>query len=180
LRERFERSRVGRALISVFVVATLVTVVTANLPPSHLQDVLVKADHPYLYGLALDQDWGVFAPDPRQETVDLFARVTFADGSQAVWQVPRRNAVVGAYIDYRWLKWAEWAVEPSYGELWRPAAIYAARQAASRGHVPVKVELVDRSHVISQPGVEAPPVRVTDNVFFSTRITPTLLQGTGG
>jgi hypothetical protein len=57
--------------------------------------VRLRADHPYLYGLDLEQNWGVFAPDPRQETVDVLARVSFADGSQQTWQIPRRDPVVG-------------------------------------------------------------------------------------
>src|SRR5213592_968446 len=93
LQERVERTTVGRIVISAFLVLTLITLVTANLPPSRLQDLLLSAEHPYLYGIALDQDWGVFAPDPRRETIDFTARVTFADGSQAIWKVPRRNPV---------------------------------------------------------------------------------------
>jgi hypothetical protein len=180
LQERFERSRPGRILISLFVIVTLVTVVTANLPASRLQDVLLKPDHPYLYGLGLDQAWGVFAPDPRQATVDLIARVTFADGSQATWQVPRRNNVVGEYLDYRWLKWAEWTVQPAYANLDRPTAIYAARRLATQGRRPVRVTLVDRSHPISPPG-QIPDVEpVGDRTFYTTPITPAMLQGTSG
>jgi hypothetical protein len=180
LQERFERSRPGRILISLFVIVTLVTVVTANLPASRLQDVLLKPDHPYLYGLGLDQAWGVFAPDPRQATVDLIARVTYADGSQATWQVPRRNNVVGEYLDYRWLKWAEWTVQPAYSNLDRPTAIYAARRLATQGHQPVRVTLVDRSHPISPPG-QIPDVEpVGDRTFYTTPITPAMLQGTSG
>ena len=116
-------------VISLFVLATLVTILTANLPPSRLQVDLLKADHPYLYGADLEQNWGVFAPDPRQQTVDVLALVTFADGSTETWQVPRRNPVVGEYIDYRWLKWTEWVVSPAYPELAKPTALYAARRS---------------------------------------------------
>lgn len=180
LQERFERSRTGRILISLFVIVTLVTVVTANLPASRLQEVLLKPDHPYLYGVGLDQTWGVFAPDPRQVTVDLRAQVMFADGSQETWQVPRRNNVVGEYLDYRWLKWAEWTVQPAYSNLYRPAAIYAARRLATRGRRPVRVSLIDRSHPISPPG-QIPDVEpVGDRTFYTTPITEAMLRGTSG
>jgi len=46
--QRFERSPGGRLLISLFVILTLVTILTANLPASHLQSLLMKADHPFL------------------------------------------------------------------------------------------------------------------------------------
>jgi hypothetical protein len=180
LRERFERSRAGRVLISLFVIVTLVTVLTANLPPSHLQDVLLRADHPYVYGLALDQDWTDFAPDPRQETVDVLARVTFADGSQETWHVPQGNRFVGEYVDYRWRKWAEWAVQPAYPELSRPVALYIARRLATPERRPVRVELIDRSHVISPPGQIPGLVPVTERTFFTTRITEAMLAGASG
>jgi hypothetical protein len=180
LQERFERTRAGRVLISLFLVVTLLTILTANLPASRLQDVLMKPDHTYLYGAGLDQNWGVFAPDPRSVTVDLRALVTFADGSQATWQVPRRNNVVGEYIDYRWLKWAEWTVQPAYSNLYRPAAIYAARRLATGGRVPVRVSLIDRSHPISPPG-EIPDVEpVGDRTFYTLPITEAMLRGTSG
>jgi len=180
LQERFERSRAGRVIISLFIVATAVTVLTANLPPSRLQVVLLKADHPYLYAADLQQDWGVFAPDPRQQTVNVLAQVTFADGSQATWHVPRRNPVVGEYIDYRWLKWTEWVVSPAYPNLSRPAAVYVARRFATPARRPVKVTLIDRSHTIPLPGQPSVPSPATEKAFFTTPITEAMLHGGSG
>ncbi len=180
LQERFERSRAGRVVISLFVIATLVTVLTANLPASRLQTVLLKADHPYLYGADMEQNWGVFAPDPRQETVNVLAQVTFADGSVKTWQVPRRNPVVGEYIDYRWLKWEEFVVSPQYRQLYRPAAIYAARREATPQHRPVQVIIVDRSHPILPAGQIPAHVHVDFHSVYTTRITEAMLRGTNG
>ncbi len=180
MQERFERSRAGRVLISLFVLLMLVTILTANLPASYLQDRLLKVDHPYLYAVDMEQNWGVFAPDPRQQTVDVLGRVTFADGSHETWRVPRRNPVVGEYIDYRWLKWTEWVVSPAYPELQKPAAIYIARHLAKPGRRPVRVALIDRSHGIvaaGQPSVPAPP---GDHTFYTTRITEAMLRGGSG
>jgi hypothetical protein len=181
VQERFERSRAGRVVISLFVLAILVGLLTANLPASYLQGKLLNADHSYFNALDLDQDWGVFAPDPRQETVDVFARVTFADGSTETWQVPRRNPVVGEYIDYRWLKWEEWVVAPALvGELPRPAAIYVARRLATPTRRPVRVALVDRSHPIPPLGQPTAPTPPSDSNFYSTSITEAMLRGASG
>ena len=180
LQERVERSRAGRVLISLFLIVTLLGILTANLPPSRLQTLLLRADHGYLNGVDLSQDWGVFAPDPRQQTVDVLARVDFADGSHQMWHIPARNAVVGEYIDYRWRKWEEWVVSPAYGQLPRPAAIYIARSVATPEHRPVKVILIDRSHSILPPGGQALTTPPGDRQFASTRITPAMLGGAGG
>lgn len=179
LQERVARSRAGRVVISLFVIATVVTILTANLPPSRLQTVLLKADHPYLYGVDLEQNWGVFAPDPRQETIDVLARVSFADGSQQTWRIPRRDPVVGEYIDYRWRKWEEWVISPAYSQLPRPAAIYVARTLATPEHRPVRVTLINRFHAILPPGQPSGPVLPGVRKFFTTRITPAMLQGAG-
>ncbi len=177
LQERFERSRSGRVLISLFILGTVVVLLTANLPSSWLGTELLKADHPYLYGVGMDQNWGVFAPDPRQQTVDLHALVTFPDGSNETWQVPRRNPVVGEYLDYRWLKWAEYAVEPGESQLLRPAALYIARRLASPGHRPVRVILFDRTRPILPPGQRPAAEPVKDNPLLTLLITPAMLRG---
>ena len=178
LQERLEHSRAGRVLISIFVLVTGITVLTANLPASRLQTVLMRADHPYLNGAFLSQDWGVFAPDPRQQTVDIFARVTFADGSEQTWRIPARNPVVGEYVDYRWRKWEEWIGSPSTAvPLYVPGAIYAARALATPGRRPVRVVMVDRYHQITPPG-QPSTAQPTERTIYTTRITPAMLRGT--
>ena len=179
--ERVEHSRIGRVLISLFVVVTLITVLTANLPASRLQSLLLKADHPYLNAADLQQNWGVFAPDPRSQTVDVLARVTFADGSQETWQIPARDPVVGEYIDYRWRKWEEWVVSQSYAFLYKPGAIYAARRLATPDRRPVRVALIDRSHEITVPGQPSFSTGPSEqeHTYYTTRITPAMLQGAG-
>jgi hypothetical protein len=179
LQERFERTRVGRVLISVFLLLTMVTLVTANLPASRLQDLLLSAEHSYLYGVALDQDWGVFAPDPRRETIDVTARVTFADGSQAIWKIPRRNPVIGEYIDYRWLKWTEYVILPTQSQLWRPIALYVARRLASPAHRPTKVTLTNRWYELMPPGQISGKPFLYRRTLYTTPISDAMLQGKG-
>ncbi len=174
--ERFERTGLGRFLISVFLLVTLVTLLTANLPASRLQGLLLDADHPYLYGVALDQSWEVFAPDPRRETIEVRARVTFADGSEATWRVRRRNPVVGSYVDYRWLKWAEYVISPAYPELWRPIALYVARQLDSPTRRPTEVTLTNHWYDLEPPGEISPHPFLRDRTIYRTRITEEMLK----
>ena len=67
----------------------------------------MKAAEPFLGATGLDQNWRVFAPDPRQTSLRLEARVRYANGSSAVWRPPTGDDLVGAYWDYRWAKWLE-------------------------------------------------------------------------
>ncbi|MGB2875593.1 MAG: hypothetical protein WBB76_09000 [Gaiellaceae bacterium] len=177
LQDRFERTRLGRLLISAFLLVTLVTILTANLPPSRLQDLLLSADHPYLYGLGLDQDWSVFAPEPRRETIHITAQVTFADGSQTTWHVPTRNPVVGEYTDYRWLKWTEFIVSPVQQQLWQPIARYVARQLATPTRRPVRVSLHDRWYDLLPPGQIPDQPFVRERTIFTIPITESMLHG---
>jgi hypothetical protein len=169
----------GRIVISAFVVVTLLAVLTANLPASRLQSLLLDAGHRYIYATGLDENWGVFAPDPRRETVHVWATVTYADGSKAKWEVRRRDPVIGSYVDYRWLKWAEYVVSPANQEpLWHPFALFVARRLASPTHRPVKVEVSNRWYDLEPPGVDQPRF-VQQRVFYTTPISGKELEGTG-
>ena len=173
---RFEGTVLGRVLISVFLLVTLVTLLTANMPASRLQDVLLKADRFYLYGAGLDQSWEVFAPDPRRETIEVSARVDFADGSHATWRVPTRNPVIGEYTDYRWLKWAEYVVSPAYPELGEPIALYVARRFDSPTRRPTRVTLSNRWYELEPPDRISPHPRFQERMLYETPITEAMLE----
>jgi hypothetical protein len=178
LQERFESTPFGRLLISVFILSVFVALLTANLPVSRLQNLLTRADHHYVYALGFDQSWGVFAPDPRQQTIDVTAHVTFEDGSKATWRVPRRDPVVGEYTDYRWLKWAEYVVSPIHSDLWNPIAAYVARQYATPNHRPREVRLTNRAKLLEPPGQKTrdQPL-VQERTIATVKITDEMLRG---
>ena len=167
-------------VISLFVVVTVLTVLTANLPASRLDSLLLTVDHPYLNGLYFSQNWGVFAPDPRQQSLDVYAQVAFADGTQRTWHIPARNAAVGEYIDYRWRKWEEWVSSPSYAFLYRPGAVYIARSLATPQERPIRVTLFDRTSPITLPGQPALPAPAAPQKIYTTPITPGMLSGADG
>ena len=152
LQQRLESTAAGRVAISAFIAVSLVFVVAANLPRSSLRHDLLTPGQPYLNALGLDQHWDVFAPEPRKQAIDLVALVTFSDGSQATWRPPYRGALVGAYSDYRWRKWLENAIADANRRLWRPLALFAARQASTVGGRPVRVTLIRRFYDLRPPG----------------------------
>jgi hypothetical protein len=152
VQERLESSPAGRAVISGFVVVTLLALVFWNLPDSEIKHRALKVVRPYITALSIDQNWGVFSPDPRRESVELIARVEYADGSEETLGVPRGGDFVGAYWDYRWRKWMEWTRSDSHPNLWDQAARWFARVAARGGGQPVRVTLVRRWYDVLPPG----------------------------
>jgi hypothetical protein len=180
LQQRFESTVLGRTVISACLLVTLITVLTANLPPSRLEGLLLSANHEYLYGAGLDQSWGVFAPDPRRQTIHVTAQVTYADGSQATWHVPTRDPVIGEYTDYRWLKWTEYLVSPADFNLWRPAAIYVARSLSTPTRRTTKVTLINQWYNLPPPGQAQQQPFVSTQPFYTTRITEAILRGQSG
>jgi hypothetical protein len=152
VQKRLESSRAGRAAISVFILVTLVSVVVWNLPPSAIKENALAVTGPYIRATGLNQNWGVFSPNPRRDSLFMFARVRYADGSEETLTTPRGGRLVGGYWDYRWRKWAEWATMDEHSQLWQPAAEWFARRARAQGREPVSVTLVRRWRGLLPPG----------------------------
>lgn len=132
----------GRVLISILVIVVLAGVVAWNLPESELGRQGRFRLERVVNGLGLDQTWAVFAPDPPRQELVLSARIAYADGTERRWRVPTGDPVVGAYRDYRWLKWAEWMTSGVRVVLWEPAAAWIARKEQDAGRRPVTVTLI--------------------------------------
>jgi hypothetical protein len=151
LQERLEASEWGRAALSAFIGVTLATLLVIQLPNSHLRRQALRLADPYSNAIGIDQDWSVFAPDPRRIVIDLKARITYADGSTAVWHVPTSNDFVGSYWDYRWLKYMETVNRDVHQALWPDLAGWVARRHRGPGQ-PVRVELIRRWYDLLPPG----------------------------
>lgn len=177
MQERLESSVAGRVAISVFLVVTLASIVVWNLPNSELQRKSLKVVRPYITALSLEQNWGVFAPDPRRETLDFFARVRYADGTEEDVRMPTGGSFVGAYWDYHWWKWVESMTAGQRDGLWKPAAVWFARRATTDGRQPVRVQLVRRSYDIFPPGPGPSHGEWRESVFYTLRVTPTAEEG---
>ena len=151
----FESNKIGRTIISTFLVVTVAALVVWNLPSSKLRTEALRLTGPYTRAVGLDQNWSVFAPDPYRDSFFLSARVTFADGSHTTWTVPEGGDPVGTYWDFRWGKWAEWTIAGNPG-LCSGTAAYVANLLASEARTPVEVELFVRRRPNARPG-ESPP-----------------------
>lgn len=141
--QRFEESGLGRRVLSLFLTITLISILIWNLPSSALKSTLQPIVTPYLVTAGLTQSWQLFAPDPRQTSLEIYARIEYDDGTEARWELPGGD-VIGSYRSYRWRKWARELRLDRNSEMWEPAARYLAGLHATGGKTPTSVTLVRR------------------------------------
>jgi hypothetical protein len=154
LQERIEGSPFGRGMLSVLIVFTLAAVAVVNLPTSYLRTKVLQGVGPYLNATGLDQNWLLFAPDPRFYSIEVYGVVSFSDGHEQVWTPPLHGPLVGTYGDYRWRKWEENMTVPANGSnLWPAAALWAAGHVPQNGGRATEVRLIERFSAINAPGV---------------------------
>jgi hypothetical protein len=178
LQARFERTPVGRAIISAFLLVTLIFVVALNLPESHLRREVLKPGQRYLNALGLDQNWGVFAPDPRREVVALEARLTYPDATVDTWRPPRRGALVGAYSDYHWQKLMENVLlGGNRGRLAGSTARWVALNENDRRERPSTILMLKLSYPLPAPSRgAAKPKRFSEARLFELPVTADALR----
>ena len=174
IQERLESSDWGRSLLSVFIGIVLGMLLVIQLPGSHLRSEAVDIVNPLANATGLDQDWAVFAPEPRKLSIDLVANISYADGSRRRWRIPRSNNFFGIYWDYRWIKYMEHVNRDVGRFLWVPFARWVARE--KRGGSPItRVELIRRWSDLNPPGPGPDQSPWHEYKFFSAPVS--LLQG---
>ncbi len=169
--QRLEESAAGRGMLSTLIVVTLIAIVAINLPQSELRRQLLRPGQPYLNALGVDQNWSLFAPDPRRVVIDVSASVAYDDGRSVRWSFPHDDAVIGTYRDYRWRKWEENLISPlNAAPLWRSAALWAAGQETRSGHAVTGVSLIERFAPLAPPGVTPSVGPTQQRVFYRLRL----------
>ena len=136
-------TRVGRVAIVLGLAVMVVWLVGPNIPAGPFRDDVDVLWAPATE-LGLVQDWGVFSPNPRDQSLDVRARLEFDDGSVETWDVPDFDPVFGAYRQYRWNKWQERIRLDDRQSSWAPTAEWIARQHRRDGVLPRRVVLVRR------------------------------------
>ena len=160
----------AQVLISALILLVLLAEVGVHLPPGSSAQRAVGAEANRVSRLlATEQQWGVFAPDPRRTSLGIEGRVTFADGSTAVWTLPE-GARIGANLRYyRWRKWLERVRADGYRSIWEPTARWIAEEH-SGGPVPVaSVTLVRRFH---ENRLTGPPLPYEEFSYFTYVVDP--------
>ncbi len=169
--QRLEESAFGRGMLSSLIVLTLIAIVAVNLPQSDLRRALLRPGQPYLNAIGADQNWSLFAPDPRRVVLDVSATIGYDDGRITQWTFPHADALIGTYRDYRWRKWEENLISPDNATaLWRSAAQWAAGQEARPGHAITGVSLVERFAPLAPPGITPSVGPTQQRVFYTLRV----------
>ena len=125
--ERIERSSAGQVFLAVLIVAVLLGQVITHLPGrSAVEDELGDEASWSLRMVALEAQWGVFAPNPRDTSLKIEGRVRFADGAVATWHLPEGSRVLANLRYYRWRKWLERVRSDDFRGLWEPTCQWIA------------------------------------------------------
>ncbi len=149
LGQRIESSAAGQAVLAVGMVVLAIAVLGWNLPAGRAHDRAHRFLGPGVQALALEQDWALFAPDPRGYGVGVSATLTYADGRTRRWEPPHNGHVVTPYRTYRWQKYVERVRADDYRALWEPTAQWLAREY---GPGVVKVVLTRTFRDVAVPG----------------------------
>jgi hypothetical protein len=134
---------IGRAVVVLVVLVGTVWLVGPNIPSGPLQNDIKGLWRPATE-LGLAQDWGVFSPNPRSQSLDVEARILYDDGTVETWGVPEFDPVIGAYRQYRWHKWQERVRLDDRASYWQPTAEWLAARYERDGVLPMRITLVRR------------------------------------
>jgi hypothetical protein len=151
--QRFETSTAGQAVLSALMLVLIAGVLLWNLPPGPPRDAVRPTAGTVLQAVGLEQDWALFAPDPRGFGVGVYATVTHRDGRVATWRPPHNGLLVTPYRTYRWQKYVERLRADDYAGLWAPTARWVATQA---GPDVTRVVLTRTFRDVAVPGAGAP------------------------
>lgn len=129
--------------VALVVAVTALWIVGPNIPSSAVRDRLAPLWEPAeVTGLV--QDWSVFSPNPRSQSIDVRARLEYGDGTIAFWDVPEFEPTFGALRQYRWHKWQERLRLDDREDHWQPTAEWIADHERRDGVAPERVTLIRR------------------------------------
>ena len=134
---------IGRLAIGIILVVGSFWILVPNLPGSTVRTRLEPLWKPAIE-VGLVQDWAVFSPNPRSQSIDVRARIEFDDGSIRFWDVPEFDPGLGAFRQYRWHKWQERVRLDNRERFWLPTALWIADRHRVDGRRPVRVVLIRR------------------------------------
>jgi hypothetical protein len=145
-----------------------VSVVMWNLPAGPPHDAVRPVISPIVQAVGLEQDWALFAPDPRSFGVGVYATVSHRDGRTETWATPHNGHLVTPYRTYRWQKYVERLRADDYSPLWDPTARWIAKQA---GNDVIKVVLTRTFRDVAVPGDSKPRPATGRYDFYTLDLT---------
>jgi hypothetical protein len=162
--ERFEQNPAVQGALTVLMAVLVACIVLWNLPAGRPREAVRPAVRPVLQTLGLEQDWALFAPDPRSYSVGVYATITHSDGRIETWVPPHNGLVLAPYRTYRWQKYVERLRADDYSGLWAPTARWLARE---HGPGVVKVVLTRTFQDAKVPGAKGPRPEKGQYAFYT-------------
>lgn len=151
---RLERLAPVQTAGSLLMMAFIAFLLLWNLPAGAPSQDLSPVVSPVIYALGMEQYWQLFAPDPRHSTLELRARISFADKRVKVVALPHYGTLFDSYRSYRW---HELEPEICFNDdkgLREAASLWLARQEGP-GVRTVALKCADQ--LVEPPGSTGPP-----------------------
>jgi hypothetical protein len=137
------KSSGGRLFVALLLTTLSFWIVAPNMPASAMRARLDALWAP-ANSIGLNQDWGVFSPNPRNQSLEVRARIEYVDGTSEFWDLPDFDPFIGAYRQYRWQKWQERVRLDETSSLWEPTARWIAERMIATGRLPERIVLIRR------------------------------------
>lgn len=164
-----ERSPVGQVLLTALMALLVGVLLIWNMPWGEGKRALIPVAGAVVQAAGLEQDWGLFAPNPRDASVGVYATVHYVDGRTARWYPPEGGFLVSPYRDYRWQKLVERLRSDDYQRMWRPFAEWVARE---HGPGVRRVVLTRTFRPVVRPGDPGPRPAVDTYDFHHQLVRP--------
>jgi hypothetical protein len=151
------RARIGRDVISLFILFHLVAFAAWTVPVNApLLDKFKNLIRPYMLWSGLFQAWNMFAPDPLRVNSYLEAEITLTNGEVLVWREPRMEKLnpVAQYFKERYRKYMNEHLRlGAETQLLPDAARHLARMYnTDQANPPVRVRLIRFWSDVLPPG----------------------------
>ena len=120
-----------QGVLTVFMAAVVGGLLLWNLPAGRPREAVRPVVDRVVNASGMEQDWALFAPNPRSYSVGIYATITHRDGRVETWVPPHNGLLLAPYRTYRWQKYVERLRGDDYSNIWKPSALWIAREHGS-------------------------------------------------
>jgi hypothetical protein len=120
-----------QGILTVLMAVVVGGLVLFNLPGGRAREAVRPRVDTFAHVLGLEQDWALFAPNPRSYSVGVYATITHRDGRVETWVPPHNGLLLAPYRTYRWQKYVERLRADDFSNIWEPTARWIAREHGS-------------------------------------------------
>ncbi|SEH50423.1 hypothetical protein SAMN04489835_0643 [Mycolicibacterium rutilum] len=146
--------------VSLLIIGILATALLSSLPNSVLKQTAAPILTPVARATGLDQNWGMFAPNPPRTFSVLEVHVVMRDGQDRVWLISDDPSMPGLY----WRKIKEEVIK--HKEFRDGLAAWVVRKMTDKGERPARVAMVVKTETLPFKGE---PKRAK-NIIYDVRI----------